>query len=98
MAPGVIESPPASPVDSVGVVDGINKPVVNGAAKAPKEEFDYPELATPYRVLPQYHSKPAKLRVACVGAGASRSTIESAFIATSVRNLSRARAPVRRRA
>ena len=25
----------------------------------------------PYKVLPQYHSKPTKLRVACVGAGAS---------------------------
>ncbi|KAB5566951.1 4-hydroxyacetophenone monooxygenase [Coniochaeta sp. 2T2.1] len=71
MAPGVVESAPASPVDGVGVVDGINKPGVNGVAKAPTEEFDYPELATPYRVLPQYHSKPTKLRVACVGAGAS---------------------------
>ena len=42
---------------------------VNGIAQA----FDYPE-ATPegdYRVLQQYHSKPRKLRVACVGAGAS---------------------------
>ncbi|KAH8906172.1 FAD/NAD(P)-binding domain-containing protein [Coniochaeta sp. PMI_546] len=28
-------------------------------------------MATPYRVLNQYHSKPTKLRVACVGAGAS---------------------------
>lgn len=59
-------------VDGVGVVDGINKPRVNGAAKAAKtESFDYPEMATPYRVLNQYHSKPTKLRVACVGAGAS---------------------------
>jgi cation diffusion facilitator CzcD-associated flavoprotein CzcO len=35
--------------------------------------FDYPEATPegPYRVLPQYHSKPRKLRVACVGAGAS---------------------------
>jgi cation diffusion facilitator CzcD-associated flavoprotein CzcO len=36
-------------------------------------EFDYPEATPegPYRVLNQYHSKPRKLRVACVGAGAS---------------------------
>ncbi|ERS96873.1 hypothetical protein HMPREF1624_07082 [Sporothrix schenckii ATCC 58251] len=33
--------------------------------------FSYPEMATPYRVLQQYHSKPTKLRVACIGAGAS---------------------------
>lgn len=35
--------------------------------------FDYSESAVdgPYRVLQQYHSKPRKLRVACVGAGAS---------------------------
>ncbi|KAF2430448.1 FAD/NAD(P)-binding domain-containing protein [Tothia fuscella] len=43
--------------------------VVNGSA-----DYEYPE-ATPegdYRVLSdQYHSKPKKLRVACVGAGAS---------------------------
>lgn len=37
-------------------------------------EFNYPPNVpknTPYTVLPQYHSKPTKLRVACVGAGAS---------------------------
>ncbi|EPE06691.1 4-hydroxyacetophenone monooxygenase [Ophiostoma piceae UAMH 11346] len=34
-------------------------------------DFSYPEGATPYRVLKQYHSKPTKLRVACIGAGAS---------------------------
>ena len=35
--------------------------------------FDYPEQTPegPYRVLDQYHSKPRRLRVACVGAGAS---------------------------
>jgi hypothetical protein len=45
---------------------------INGAIGIP-EELDYPE-ATPageYKVLKQYHSKPRKLRVACVGAGAS---------------------------
>lgn len=35
--------------------------------------FSYPEAVThdPYRVVPQYHSKPSKLRVAGIGAGAS---------------------------
>ena len=35
--------------------------------------FSYPEARPegPYTVLQQYHSKPRKLRVACVGAGAS---------------------------
>lgn len=44
--------------------------VVNGDANG----FEYPEATPegPYRVLmDQYHSKPRKLRVACVGAGAS---------------------------
>lgn len=70
MAPGaVIET---NGVDGIGLVDGINKPHVNGVVKPVKaDEFDYPEMATPYRVLNQYHSKPTKLRVACVGAGAS---------------------------
>jgi NADPH-dependent glutamate synthase beta subunit-like oxidoreductase len=35
--------------------------------------YNYPEATPegPYRILDQYHSKPRKLRVACVGAGAS---------------------------
>ena len=35
--------------------------------------YDYPpsHVEGPYRTLDQYHSKPTKLRVACVGAGAS---------------------------
>lgn len=39
----------------------------------PRASFDYAEESPkgPYRVLQQYHSKPTKLRVACVGAGAS---------------------------
>jgi hypothetical protein len=42
---------------------------VNGTGVA----YDYPEAtpAGPYRILDQYHSKPRKLRIACVGAGAS---------------------------
>ena len=33
-------------------------------------EFQYAPLSTPYKVLQQYHSKPTKVRVACIGAGA----------------------------
>ncbi|KAJ9636299.1 hypothetical protein H2201_007842 [Coniosporium apollinis] len=42
---------------------------VNGIAP----EYEYPEATPegPYQILNQYHSKPRKLRVACVGAGAS---------------------------
>ena len=43
--------------------------VVNGDVS----HYDYPEAMQegPYRILDQCHSKPRKLRVACVGAGAS---------------------------
>ncbi|PGH26433.1 hypothetical protein AJ80_01931 [Polytolypa hystricis UAMH7299] len=46
--------------------------LTNGA-NGTGQEYDYPEAtpAGPYKVLNQYHSKPKKLRVACVGAGAS---------------------------
>ncbi|KAK5674458.1 hypothetical protein LTS10_012846 [Elasticomyces elasticus] len=42
---------------------------INGIARS----YDYPEATPegPYRILDQYHSKPRRLRVACVGAGAS---------------------------
>jgi hypothetical protein len=45
---------------------------VDGANGIP-EQYDYPEATPegPYRILNQYHSKPRKLRIACVGAGAS---------------------------
>lgn len=55
---------PPEPSQMPSVVAGMN-----GIAEA----FEYPE-ATPegeYRILQQYHSRPRKLRVACVGAGAS---------------------------
>ncbi|KAK3710796.1 hypothetical protein LTR37_010020 [Vermiconidia calcicola] len=46
------------------IVEGIN-----GVASS----YDYPEPTPegPYQILDQYHSKPRRLRVACVGAGAS---------------------------
>lgn len=53
-------------------------PIANGQSQnginSQPEEFQYGETlaeGAPYRVLPQYHSKPTKLRVACIGAGAS---------------------------
>ena len=54
-----------SPTQMPSAVEG-----VNGVAQT----FDYPEAPTPegpYKILDQYHSKPGKLRVASVGAGAS---------------------------
>lgn len=52
---------PSKIPSSIGGVNGI------------PEEYDYPEATPdgPYKILNQYHSKPRKLRVACVGAGAS---------------------------
>ncbi|KAI9371747.1 hypothetical protein BJX61DRAFT_534533 [Aspergillus egyptiacus] len=47
----------------------------NGPTNGSSNEFTYPDPTPnsrgPYKVLDQYHSKPCKLRVACVGAGAS---------------------------
>ncbi|KIX06631.1 uncharacterized protein Z518_04607 [Rhinocladiella mackenziei CBS 650.93] len=39
----------------------------------PRHEYEYPTAAVdgPYQILPQYHSKPARFRIACAGAGAS---------------------------
>ncbi|KAJ3524735.1 hypothetical protein NM208_g11943 [Fusarium decemcellulare] len=55
------------------------KIVTNGHAThhetaSPAIHFSYPPVVpenTAYRVLDQYHSKPTKIRVACIGAGAS---------------------------
>jgi cation diffusion facilitator CzcD-associated flavoprotein CzcO len=46
---------------------------VHGVSGLGGAHYNYPEGTPdgPYRVLQQYHSKPRKLRVACVGAGAS---------------------------
>ena len=45
--------------------------VSNGATASP--QYIYPQNAPdgPYQVLDQHHSRPTKLRVACIGAGAS---------------------------
>jgi hypothetical protein len=60
---GSIEVP--VPVGGADQVNGVNNDYG-------EPQFDEPEVVDgPYRVLNQYHSKPRKLRVACVGAGAS---------------------------
>lgn len=53
-----------SPTKMPSSIDGVN---------GIPEDYDYPEATPegPYRILNQHHSKPRKLRVACVGAGAS---------------------------
>ncbi len=57
-----------------GVPSGQSQmPSIVQGAEGIATTFDYPEPTPegPYRVLDQYHSKPRRLRVACVGAGAS---------------------------
>lgn len=70
---GVHKSSPVKPKLTVGSA------IDNGDAKATTSttidhalgEFEYAPLSTPYRVLQQYHSKPTRVRVACIGAGAA---------------------------
>lgn len=62
-----------------GATNGVTNGVTNGKPvqrefKGPVHDFYYPPVISPeatYEVLQQYHSKPTKLRVACIGAGAS---------------------------
>ncbi|KAJ5697824.1 hypothetical protein N7488_011508 [Penicillium malachiteum] len=54
----------------IEIPESITPPaLVNGG----KQHYVYPEPSAggDYRVLDQYHSKAGKLRVACVGAGAT---------------------------
>lgn len=56
--------------NSAPAVDAVPQNGTNGQT----EEFSYAptvDATAPYKVLDQYHSKPTKLRVACIGAGAS---------------------------
>ncbi|KAF6837955.1 4-hydroxyacetophenone monooxygenase [Colletotrichum musicola] len=58
---------------SSGHKDGLT-PGTNGQANGSAQGISYPTCVqpdTPYRILPQYHSKPTKLRVACIGAAVS---------------------------
>lgn len=75
---GATPTPTPKPANTVG--NAFTRSAANGADPQSDdaslqptlpEEFEYPPMSTPYRLLNQYHSKPTKLRVACVGAGAS---------------------------
>lgn len=60
----------------VGDIDGAKTPLedTNGVKCTDGHaDFSYPESESqgPYQVVRQYHSKPSKLRVAGIGAGAS---------------------------
>jgi len=68
--------------DSVLSMGGSNGAPINGQSQMPSvvngingvaQSYAYPEnpAEESYRVLDQYHSRPRRLRVACVGAGAS---------------------------
>ncbi|KAF7551343.1 hypothetical protein G7Z17_g5103 [Cylindrodendrum hubeiense] len=72
MAPHAAEDLATSVTTSAKVVTN-GKPVQK-EFKGPVHDFYYPPVVSPeaaYKVLEQYHSKPTKLRVACIGAGAS---------------------------
>jgi hypothetical protein len=54
--------------------NGVVKQTATNADVATSSDFQFPPVipdGTPYTILDQYHSKPTKLRVACIGAGAS---------------------------
>lgn len=61
-----------------GRANGTTATATNGNGHASSDNgantFHYPEAVDPkasYEILQQYHSKPTKLRIACIGAGAS---------------------------
>lgn len=56
-----------------GGIGQSNMPSVVNGINGIAQSYAYPQANPegPYRVLDQYHSKPDRLRVACVGAGAS---------------------------
>jgi hypothetical protein len=81
MAPSAILEPEVV-VNGNGKPKPNGVPAANDAVKEVKtlgvvsnaSKYHYPPSVaegTPYTVLKQYHSKPTKLRVACIGAGAS---------------------------
>ena len=74
MAPHADEITPSVTNAAHGETIPQNGEYLKTGADANTEEFSYPPVVpanTPYKILKQYHSKPTKLRVACVGAGAS---------------------------
>ncbi|CAI6088645.1 unnamed protein product [Clonostachys chloroleuca] len=77
MAPHVEEEFITASVTSAAKKDKIpetNEFLSNGTNGHKAEEFWYPPYVpkdAAYRVLPQYHSKPTKIRTICIGAGAT---------------------------
>ncbi|KAI1334536.1 hypothetical protein F5Y15DRAFT_420777 [Xylariaceae sp. FL0016] len=60
--------------DGKGIPSPVDIPQSNGNLKEHDNEFHYPPRVgegASYSVPSQYHSKPSKLRVACIGTGAS---------------------------
>ncbi|RDW77743.1 hypothetical protein BP6252_05796 [Coleophoma cylindrospora] len=62
-------APSAMPINGHGT-NGTNGIQSTADNQPPVSLYSYPE-ETHYKILPQYHSKPSRLRVASVGAGAS---------------------------
>jgi hypothetical protein len=75
MAPSAVSEPEvAGLANDVPPANGIAKPTFSHVEVAAASEFQYPPEVpngAAYDILGQYHSKPTKLRVACIGAGAS---------------------------
>lgn len=74
MAPHAADEAPPAVFATKPILNGTNGKAAPKVQTASVNDFYYPPTVseeTAYEVLDQYHSKPAKLRVACVGAGAS---------------------------
>lgn len=75
LEPQVVVNGEGEPVqNAVPATNGAVKEVKTNAAVSSATEYHYPPTVSEgseYAVLKQYHSKPTKLRVACIGAGAS---------------------------
>lgn len=75
LEPQVVVNGEGEPVENaVPATNGAVKEVKTNAAVSSATEYHYPPTVSEgseYTVLNQYHSKPTKLRVACIGAGAS---------------------------
>ncbi|KAI1850859.1 hypothetical protein JX266_003524 [Neoarthrinium moseri] len=75
LEPEVVVNGEGKPVlNDIAPTNAAVKQVNSNGIVAKASEFHYPPIiqeATRYTVLKQYHSKPTKLRVACIGAGAS---------------------------
>ncbi|KAH6885978.1 hypothetical protein B0T10DRAFT_576797 [Thelonectria olida] len=74
MAPHAADEVPPAVSTAKVVTNRTNGATTHKVKLSSVNDFYYPPIVsgeTAYEVLNQYHSKPAKLRVACIGAGAS---------------------------